>query len=187
MSETSTELHQLRAYRDRNLQLGLELGQILGAGDDGVDLRTLARELKAKRETLAHVTAALTDTTLTDGAKVVAAMTYLGGLEPPTAGDIAWALSKLKEAAAQGRVEIGNTARLQHETRPQQERTATLQAFDRETHVGLLIQWSELGVGFGEITIAVSRLTGKCTIDTEEMGPEFCSRIFHELAKRFAP
>lgn len=39
------ELQQLRAYRARNVQLGLELGQILGPDYDGTDLRAIAREL----------------------------------------------------------------------------------------------------------------------------------------------
>lgn len=41
------ELTELRAYRDRNIVLGLEIGQILGAEYDGMDLRKVARRVIA--------------------------------------------------------------------------------------------------------------------------------------------
>lgn len=52
------ELAQLRAYRDSNLQLGLDIGQILGSEYDGVDLREVARELIATKALLKHQEAA---------------------------------------------------------------------------------------------------------------------------------
>lgn len=46
---TEAEIAALYAYRDRNIALGLELGQILGPEYDGTDLRTVAKEFVAMK------------------------------------------------------------------------------------------------------------------------------------------
>ena len=53
---------------------------------------TLLAARMTDKEILEEVKAALTDPNLSDGAKVYAALSYLGGLVEPTPEDIAWAL-----------------------------------------------------------------------------------------------
>lgn len=62
-------------------------------------------------------------------------------------------------------------------------REAKLVPFDNEVYLGLAIKWAERGVGFGEITISCKKETGEWHVDTEEMSPAFCGRIFMALDK----
>jgi hypothetical protein len=48
--EMEEELAQLRAYRDRNVQLSLDLGQMLGPEYDGVNLRDVVAKLMKERD-----------------------------------------------------------------------------------------------------------------------------------------
>lgn len=46
--------------------------------------------------------------------------------------------------------------------------------------VGITIQWDDLGVGFGELSLS-SDINGKTIIDTETMGKEFFLDLMSKL------
>jgi hypothetical protein len=58
----------------------------------------------------------------------------------------------------------------------------TPEYFDHETACGLILRWAKKGVGFGEVTIAVHKLSGNIVIDDEEMGMAFLGETFRTLA-----
>lgn len=91
-------------------------------------------------------------------------------------------LAQVKRLIRQGKFEIGNSAF--HALKPGEKRTATVQVFDHEDAAGMIIQWSEVGTGFGEITIRGDKHTNEWSVDTESMGPSWCARIFRIIEKR---
>ena len=54
---------------------------------------------------------------------------------------------------------------------------ATLSVFSSERAFGVVVNFSEAGFGFGEITLAVDKATGEARCDLEEMRPEFCGKL----------
>lgn len=58
---------------------------------------------------------------------------------------------------------------------------STLEVFSHEKACGVAIRFSESGLGFGEITLAVDMETGEPRIDTEMMSPQACARILMRL------
>lgn len=60
-------------------------------------------------------------------------------------------------------------------------RTAQAMPFVNEKGCGLIIHWSELGTGFGELTIYCDKETGEWSVDTETMGPDWVGRMLLSL------
>lgn len=50
---------------------------------------------------------------------------------------------------------------------------------------GILFAWTRKGVGFGELTMRVTR--GKLVVDTECMGPDFCSGVVRQAISEALP
>ena len=46
--------------------------------------------------------------------------------------------------------------------------------------VGITIQWDDLGIGFGELSLSTD-INGKTVIDTESMGKEFFLDLMSKL------
>lgn len=98
--------------------------------------------------------------------------------------DIEEDLRTAKELVRDGKFEIANTAFHVHDTKRELERTCTVTVFDHEKAAGMIIQWSEVGTGFGEITIRGDKETGQWTVDTEAMSPRWCARMFRVIEER---
>lgn len=54
--------------------------------------------------------------------------------------------------------------------------------FDNERRFGVIVRFSEQGFGFGELTLAVDKITGEADCDLEGVNPERCGRIFRRAA-----
>lgn len=80
-------------------------------------------------------------------------------------------LTQIKEAAAAGRVVLGNDAAKEG------GRAVKVKAGYR---LGTIVfQWSRPGIGFGELVLRVSK-DGALEVDREEMGVEFCVDVIRQ-------
>lgn len=59
--------------------------------------------------------------------------------------------------------------------------SSTLEVWNLEDNYGFEINWSEKGVGFGQLIIAIDKVTGEVRVDDEGMSPDSCGRFVERL------